>query len=89
VKCLQFFLLSILEPLANDDEGRHDRTAWTKFLRNPGPEVRRGYALRRLVARVPVVLMPRVQDLPQVRDDVRSNQRSAIKHFPDLFQAFG
>ena len=53
---------------------------------DPRAEVRRGHGLRRDVAGVPVVLVPRVQDVPQVGDDVRADQRAAVHHLGDVLQ---
>lgn len=38
---------------------------------------------------MPVILMPRVEDVPEVGDDVRSNQGPTIQHFRNVFQALG
>ena len=48
---------------------------------DPRADVRRGHRLRRDVAGVPVILVPRMQDVAEVGDDVRTDQRAAV-HAP-------
>ena len=55
-------------------------------LGNPRAEVRSGDRLRRLVARVPMVLVPRMENLPQVARHVRADQRAAVEDGGDLLQ---
>ena len=47
---------------------------------HPRADVRRGHRLRRHVARVPMILMPRMQNVAQVGQHVRANQRAAVHH---------
>ena len=54
---------------------------------HPRADVRRGHGLRRHVAGVPVVLMPRVQDVAQVGQHVRADERAAVHHVGDVLQA--
>ena len=66
--------------------GGHRRVARPEHAGHPRPDVRRGDRLRRHVAGVPVVLMPRVQDVAQVRLHVRADQRAAVHHLGDVLQ---
>ena len=54
---------------------------------HPRADVRAGDRLRRHVAGVPVVLVPRVQDVAQVGQHVRADQRAAVHHLGDVLQA--
>ena len=68
-------LADAFEALADVDERRDGGVVRAADLRDPRAEVRAGDRLRRDVAGVPVVLVPRVQDVAQVGDDVRADQR--------------
>ena len=61
-----------------------------EHLRHPSPQVRSGHSLRRHIPGVPVVLMPGVKDVAQVRQNVRPNQGPPVQHLGDpvtgLFQ---
>ena len=89
VKRFQFGLFALIEALPDHDERRNHRVARPEFLRDPRTEMRRSHRLRRLVACVPVELMPRVQNIPEVCHDMRTNERAAIHHLPDFLQPFG
>ena len=52
--------------LADVDERRHDGILGAQHLGHPGTDVRGGNGDGRNIARVPMVLVPRVQDVPQV-----------------------
>ena len=54
--------------------------------RKHGAHVRRGHRLRRRIAGVPVILVPRVQNEAQVADAVRADQRAAIHDLRDVLQ---
>ena len=54
---------------------------------HPRADVRRGDGLRRHVAGVPVVLVPRVEDVAQVGLHVRADERAAVHHLGDVLQA--
>ena len=58
----------------------------TQHAGHPGADVRRRHRLRRHVARVPVILMPRVQDVAQVGQHVRPDQRRPIHHAGNVLQ---
>jgi len=73
-----FVFADAFEPLADVDEGRHHGIARPQDPCDPCAEVRAGDRLRRNVAGVPVVLMPRVQDVAEIRQDVRADERSAV-----------
>ena len=75
-----------LQPLADVDERRDGRVLRPADLGDPRADVRRGHRLRRDVAGVPVVLVPRVEDVPQVGDDVRADQRAPVHHLGDVLQ---
>src|SRR5262249_19798683 len=76
---LQFFRLPYpLESLADVDEGGNRRVVRTLDPRDPRAEVRRGDRLRRDVAGVPVILVPRVEDVAEIGDDMRADERRPI-----------
>ena len=78
-----------LDGLADRDERGHVWMLWPERLRDHRSEVRHRHRLRRNVARVPVVLMPRMEDEAEVRGHERPDHRAAIHHAPDLLQPFG
>ncbi len=51
---------------------------------HPGPDMGRGNRLRRDIACVPMVLVPRVEDVPQVGQHMRTNKRRAIHDLGDV-----
>ncbi len=90
LKSLEFFRLAVaVVTLADVDEGRERRVLRTLRLGNPGADVRGGHRLRRLIAGVPVVLVPRMQNLAEVGRDVRANQRPPVEHRRNLFEPLG
>ena len=79
VKRLQFFLFAdAFETLADIDESGNRRIARSQQSGDPCADVRCGNGLRRNVSGMPMVLMPRMQDVAQVGQHVRTNQRAAI-----------
>ena len=88
VECLHGVALRAQFQILADVEERRN-------VRMPGPEracekrahVRHQQRLRRGVSGVPVILMLGVQNLAQVADAVGANQRAAVHHLGDLFQA--
>lgn len=52
-------------------------------------DVRAGHGLWRGVAGVPLVLVPRVKDEPQITRGVRTDQRTQVHHPGDLLEPFG
>ena len=79
LKRLELFGFSVpLIALPDVDEGGDGRVHRAEGVGDPGADVRRGDRLRRLVAGMPVVLVPRVQDIPQVGDNVRANQGTPV-----------
>ena len=87
VKCLEFLAFADVEALADVDEGRHGRIARTQRAGDDRTEMRRGDRLRRGIAGVPLILMPRVQDEPEIARRVTADQRAAIHHPRQPFQA--
>ncbi len=77
------------EPLADVDERRDRRVLRPADLGDPRADVRRGHGLRRDVPGVPVVLVPRVEDVPQVGNDVRADQGAPVQDLGDVFQPLG
>ena len=61
------------QPLADVDERRDRRVSRTADLGDPRADVRRGHGLRRNISGVPVILVPRMQDISQVGDNVRAD----------------
>ena len=82
-----FVLTHSLEPLADVHERGHDGIARPEHAGHPRADVRAGHGLRRDVARVPVVLVPRVEDAAEIRLDVRADERCPVEHLGDLGQA--
>ena len=82
-------LLVLADPfqtLADVDKRRHGGIARPEDARHPGADVRAGDRLRRHVAGVPVILMARVEDAPQVGLNVRADERAAIEDARDPFE---
>jgi len=82
-----FFLSDALETLADVDERRHHRIVRTQHPRHPRAEVRAGDRLRRHVAGVPVILMPRMQDAAEIGLHRRADEGAAIHDLRDVFHA--
>ncbi len=55
--------------------------------RDPGSDMRTGHRLRGHITGVPMVLMPGVQNMSQVRLDMRANHGGAVHHAGDSFEA--
>ena len=84
---LQFLILAhSLQPLADVDEGRHHLLPGAEHPAHPGADVRAGNRLRRHIAGVPVVLMPRVENAPQIGLHMGADQRAPVEHGGDLFE---
>ncbi len=75
-----------LQPLADVEKGGDGGIVGSAHPRDPGAEVRHGDGLRRHIAGVPVILVPRVQDVAQVGDDVRTDERGPVHDLGDVFQ---
>src|SRR6185503_9101082 len=86
---LDFLAFADVEALADVDEGGHCGIQWPQRARDDRPKVRAGDGLRRLIARVPVELMPRVKDEAQVACRVTADQCATIHHLGDSLQAPG
>ena len=67
-----------LQVLANRDEGGHRRILRSERPRDDRAEMGHRHRLRRDVAGVPVILVPRVKDEAQVRGGERADHRAAI-----------
>ncbi len=76
-----------LDCLADRDERRHIRVLRAQRLRNHRADVRHRHRLRRDVAGVPVVLMPRVEDEAKVRGVERPDDRAAVDDAGNLLEA--
>ncbi len=72
--------------LANPDERRHGGIPRPQRSRHDRAEVRHRDRLRRHVPGVPVILMARVEDEPEIRGLKRANERAAIHHARDALQ---
>ena len=83
---LEFLPFAQVEALPDVDERRHGRLARAQRARDHRPDVRRRDGLRRGVAGVPLVLVPRVQNEPQIARLIRADQRRAVHHPGDFFQ---
>ena len=79
-------LAADLHVLADRDEGRHRRILRPQCLGHDRADVRDRQRLRRNVSRVPVKLMPRMQDEAEIRGLERANQRSAVHHLRDALE---
>ena len=77
---LEFLALSDVEPLTDVDERWHGRVARAKRARNHRTDVRGGDGLRRRVAGVPLLLVARMQNEPEVAGLVGADERAAIHH---------
>ena len=73
VKCLQFLAFTIIEALADVDEGGYRRVQRAKGSRNDGAEMRRSHGLRGRVPRMPLILVARVQNETQIAGGVGSD----------------
>ena len=79
-------LARALDGLPDGDEGRDVRVPGTEGSRDDGADVRHRHRLRRDIAGVPVVLVPRVQDEAEIGGVERAYDRSAVDDAADLFQ---
>ena len=59
---LEFLAFADIQTLTNIDEGRHCGVLGPQCARHHGSDMRAGHRLRRGVSRVPVELMPRMED---------------------------
>ena len=75
-----------LDGLPDGDEGRDVRVPRAEGSRDDGADVRHRHRLRRDIAGVPVILMPRVQDEAEIGGVERADDRSAVDDAADLFQ---
>ena len=75
---LQLLALADVEALSDVDERRHGGVARAERAGDDRAEVRRGDRLRRRVARVPMVLVPRVEDEAEIACPVGADERPAI-----------
>ena len=90
MKCFHGVALAAdLQVLADVDERRNLRIARPQRAGDHRAHVRRGHGLRRRIAGVPMELMPRMQNEPQIAHAVRANQRAAVHDFGDALQAGG
>ena len=84
---LQLLPFPEVETLPDVNERRHRRIERAAGARDPRAEVRCRHRLRRHVARVPVELVPRVQDKPEVRRLHPAHERPAVHHRREIFKA--
>ena len=90
VKCLERGdFTSALDGLTDGDEGRHIRVLRAERSRDDRAEVRHRHRLRRDVAGVPVILMPRVQDEAEVGGVERADDGPAVDDARDLLEPGG
>ena len=80
-------LARALDGLADGDEGRDVRVLRAERSRDDRADVRHRHRLRRDVAGVPVVLVPRVQDEAEIGGVERADDRSAVDDAADLLEA--
>ena len=83
---LQLFAFTEIETLADVNKRRHRRIERPERAGHPRADVRRRDRLRRHVARVPIKLVPRVQNKSEVRRLHAADQRPAIHHVREMFQ---
>ena len=84
---LEFLRLAIaIVALADVDEGGQGGIPRPFGLGNPSAQVRSGHRLRRFITGVPMVLVPRVENLPHVAGHVRADQRAAVEDGSDLLE---
>ena len=84
----QFLTLTVVEALTDVDERGHRRILRPKGSRQHCAEMRRSDRLWRCVARVPLILMPRVQYVAEITCGVTAYESSAIHHCGHLLQTF-
>ena len=82
-------LAGALDRLADGDERRHVRVPRAQRPRDHRADVRHRHRLRRDVAGVPVVLVPRVQDEAEVGGGEAADDGAAIDDAADLLEAGG
>ena len=80
VEGLELLAFAHVEALADVDERRHGRVQRAERAGDDGAQVRRRDRLRRRIAGMPLILVPRVQDETQVAGGVGADQRAAIHH---------
>ncbi len=78
-----------LQVLADIDKRRNVRIQRAQRARNDRAHVRRSHRLWRRIPGVPVELMTRMKDKTKIADAMRSDQRAAVHHLSDPFQALG
>ena len=83
-----FVFADPFQTLADVDKRRHGGIARSEDACHPGADVGAGDRLRRDVAGVPVILMARVEDAPQVGLNVRADERAAIEDTRDPLEPF-
>ena len=76
-----------VQALADVDERGHGRVARAERAADDRADVRGGDGLWGGVAGVPVILVARVQDEPQVGRDRRADERRAVHDLGDVFEA--
>ena len=86
---LEFLAFPDSHALADVDESRDVRVVRPERPRDDRPHVRGGHGERRDVTGVPVILMARVENEPEVGADERPDQRPAIHDRCDAFEALG
>ena len=89
LKRLEFFRFTVsFVALANVDERWNGGIPRSQRVSDPRTDVWSSHVLRWLVACVPMILMPRMQNDSKVSEYVRSNQRPAIEDAGDFLKAF-
>ena len=84
---LEFLALADIQTLTNIDEGRHCGVLRPQCARHHTSDVRAGDRLRRGVSRVPVELMPRMENETQIAGRVSPDEGAAIHHLGHLLQS--
>src|SRR5688572_1820064 len=86
---LQLFAFPKIEALTNVDEGWDCRIEGSECARDECTEMRAVHTLRRRVARVPLELVPRVQNESEIACGVTTDECSPIHDRSHLFQTRG
>ena len=79
-------LAGAFDRLSDGDERRHVGIARAERARDHRPDVRHRHRLRRDVAGVPVILVPRVQDEPEIRGHERADHRALVDDAGDVLE---